>query len=192
METYGDCKLLPLTLDLMARYLWQETNFWLVIYECHSMLSRSVTSDSATPWTVACQASLFMEIPQARILELVAMPFSRGSSPPRNWTGVSCIVGRFFISWPAREAPWFTSRVCSLKGEVKRSDKFLYTFYGSHAGTPIECSFKKKLGLPAAKNVVTHHPTSQKLQDSPHFILFFFSWWVQHLPGQPQTNNQAW
>ena len=95
METHRGCKLLPLTLDLMAKYLWQETNFWLVIYECYSMPRRSVTYDSATPWTVACQASLFMEIPQARILELVAMPFSRGSSPPRNWTRVSCIVGGF-------------------------------------------------------------------------------------------------
>ena len=28
---------------------------------------------------------------QARILEWVAYPFSRGSSPPRNWTGVSSL-----------------------------------------------------------------------------------------------------
>ena len=34
-----------------------------------------------------------------RILEQVAYPFSRGSSPPRNQTGVSCIAGRFFTSW---------------------------------------------------------------------------------------------
>ena len=30
---------------------------------------------------------------QARILEWVAYPFSMGSSPPRNWTGVSCTAG---------------------------------------------------------------------------------------------------
>ena len=41
---------------------------------------------------------------QPRILEWVAMPFSRGSSPPRKWTGVSCIAGRFFTSWTTREA----------------------------------------------------------------------------------------
>ena len=40
-------------------------------------------------------------IPQARILELVAFPFSRGSSWPRNWTKVSCIAGRFFTNWAA-------------------------------------------------------------------------------------------
>ena len=33
-----------------------------------------------------------------RMLECVAYPFSRGSSQPRNRTGVSCIAGRFFTS----------------------------------------------------------------------------------------------
>ena len=32
------------------------------------------------------------------LLEWVAFPFFRGSSQPRNRTGVSCIVGRFFTS----------------------------------------------------------------------------------------------
>ena len=34
-----------------------------------------------------------------RILEWVAYPFSRGSSWPRTWTGVSCIAGGFFTNW---------------------------------------------------------------------------------------------
>ena len=33
---------------------------------------------------------------QAGILEWVAIPFSRGSSQPRDQTQVSCIAGRFF------------------------------------------------------------------------------------------------
>ena len=41
---------------------------------------------------------------QARIPEWVAYPFSRGSSQPRNRTGVFCIVGGFFTSWATREA----------------------------------------------------------------------------------------
>ena len=41
-----------------------------------------------------------------RILEWVAYPFSRGSSQPRNQTGVSCIAGRFFTSRATREAHW--------------------------------------------------------------------------------------
>ena len=43
-------------------------------------------------------------ISQARILEWVAIPFSRGSSWPRDRTQVSCIAGRFFTSWATREA----------------------------------------------------------------------------------------
>ena len=41
---------------------------------------------------------------QAKILEWVAYPFSRGSSRPRDRTGVCCIAGRFFTNWAIREA----------------------------------------------------------------------------------------
>ena len=41
---------------------------------------------------------------QARILEWVAIPFSRGSSQHRNQTQVSFIAGRFFTVWTTREA----------------------------------------------------------------------------------------
>ena len=39
-----------------------------------------------------------------RILEWVAYPFSRRSSWPKNWTGVSFIAGRFFTNWAIRGA----------------------------------------------------------------------------------------
>ena len=47
---------------------------------------------SASPWTVACQALIL----QARILEWVAISFSRGSSQPRKWNHGSCVscIGR--------------------------------------------------------------------------------------------------
>ena len=41
---------------------------------------------------------------QARILEGVAVPFSRVSCPPRDWTQISCIVGRFLTIWATKEA----------------------------------------------------------------------------------------
>ena len=47
-----------------------------------------------TLWTEAHQAPLSMGILQARILEWVAMPSSRGSSQPTNWTRV------FLLHWP--------------------------------------------------------------------------------------------
>ena len=42
---------------------------------------------------------------QARRLEWVAGPFSRGSSQLRDQTQVSLIAGGFFTSWPPGEAP---------------------------------------------------------------------------------------
>ena len=41
---------------------------------------------------------------QARTLEWVVVPFSRGSSQPRDQTQVSHIAGGFFTSWATREA----------------------------------------------------------------------------------------
>ena len=41
---------------------------------------------------------------QARMLEWVAFPFSRGSSQPRDQIHVSHIAGKFFTSWATREA----------------------------------------------------------------------------------------
>ena len=46
---------------------------------------------------------------QARILEWLAVPFSRGSSQPRGRTQVSHIAGRFFTSWATREAQEYWS-----------------------------------------------------------------------------------
>ena len=49
-----------------------------------------------TLWTVARLASLSMGILQARMLEWVAIPFSRGSSQFRDWTWVSSTEVRLF------------------------------------------------------------------------------------------------
>ena len=46
----------------------------------HACSVASVVSDSVTPWTAARQAPLSLGILQARILEWVALPSSRGAS----------------------------------------------------------------------------------------------------------------
>ena len=51
---------------------------------------------------------------QARMLEWVAIPFSRGSCQPRDRTWVSCIVGRYFNIRATREAPDFTAAKMSF------------------------------------------------------------------------------
>ena len=63
-----------------------------------AVLSHTVVCDSLQPHVlyVACQTSLSMGILQARILEWVAMPFSRESSQPRDQTKISLIAVGFF------------------------------------------------------------------------------------------------
>ena len=54
---------------------------------------------------------------QARILEWVAFPFSRGSSKPRNQTQVSRITGGFFTCWATR------GKFIALKSYLRKSRK---------------------------------------------------------------------
>ena len=49
-----------------------------------------------------------------RTVEWAAYPFSRGTSQPRNGTGVSCIAGSFFISSDAYLVLWSNNQVTSL------------------------------------------------------------------------------
>ena len=73
---------------------------------------------------------------QARTPEWVAIPFSRGSSWPRDGTWVSRIVGRFFTVWATREAPFcpkslinMDTNVLKLYGELGRPQSQRQTAY---------------------------------------------------------------
>ena len=60
---------------------------WIIfLFEIENeSVSCSVVSDSfVTPWTIAPPGSSVHGILQARLLEWVAIPSSRGSSQPRN------------------------------------------------------------------------------------------------------------
>ena len=48
---------------------------------------------------------------QVRILEWVAIPFSRGSFQPRDWTQVSHTAGGFLTSWATMEGTWTSVQV---------------------------------------------------------------------------------
>ena len=64
--------------------------------------SRSVVT-LCDPMDCSLLGSSIHGIFQARVLEWVAISFSRGSSRPRNRTQVSCIVDRRFTIWATRE-----------------------------------------------------------------------------------------
>ena len=59
----------------------------------------------ATLWTVAFQAPLSMGILQARILEWVGIPFSKGPSQPRNRIQVSNPSLLHLLHWQAGSWP---------------------------------------------------------------------------------------
>ena len=67
------------------------------VYVCECMLSHVLLFFN--PMDGNPPGSSVHGILQARILEWVASPFSRGSSQPRGQIWVSCIAGRFFIIW---------------------------------------------------------------------------------------------
>ena len=57
-------------------------------------------------------------ISQARILEWVAIPFSRGSSWARDWTQVSCTACRFFTLWATN-----LTGILIKKGKLRYRDR---------------------------------------------------------------------
>ena len=76
-----------------------------------------VMTDSLRPH-VAQQAPQSMGILQARILEWVAMPYSKGSSQSRDWTQVSHIAGGFFTVWATR-VPSGRTKKSNLASKIK-------------------------------------------------------------------------
>ena len=82
------------------------------IQDLSSLCVCSVMSNSAPQWTAARQAPLSVGFFQARILEWVAISFSRGSSPPMDRIHVSWVswIGRQILyhraTWEALLIPW--------------------------------------------------------------------------------------
>ena len=71
-----------------------------------SLVQGIFPTQGSNPGLPHCRQILYQPSHQGspRILEWVAYPFSRGSSRPRNQTGISCIGGCFFTSWVTRQA----------------------------------------------------------------------------------------
>ena len=92
------CSLLEMQL-LLCPHSYFFHKYSMVFFNAFSQsesVSHSVMFDSLLPpWTIARQAPVHRVL-QARILEWGAVPFSMGSSQPRDRTPVSCIAGRFF------------------------------------------------------------------------------------------------
>ena len=82
---------------------------------CHVLLQGIFPTQGSNPSILHYRQILYLLSHQGspRILEGLAYPFSRASSWPRNRTGVSCIVGRFFTSWATKGVVRVQS-ICAL------------------------------------------------------------------------------
>ena len=71
-----------------------------------SFLQGIFPTQGSNPGLLHCRQILYQLSYQGvpRILEWGAYPFTRGSSWPRNWTGVSWVACSFFTNWAVREA----------------------------------------------------------------------------------------
>ena len=69
------------------------------------------------PMDCSLPGSSIHGISQARIMQWVAISFSRGSSWPRDQTRVSCIAGRLFTVWATREELYFANSTTKPNGK---------------------------------------------------------------------------
>ena len=122
---------------------------------------------------------------QARILEWEAIPFSRGSSWPRDRTQVFCIAGGFFTIWATREA---------------KKNIFLFSSVQSLSGVRLFAT--PWIAAHQASLSITNSRSSPKLMSiesvmpSSHLILVVpFSSYPQSLPASdsfPMSQLFAW
>ena len=99
-------------------------------------------------------------ISQARILEWVAITFSRGSSQPRDWSHLSCIVGRFFTTEPDSfplEGPTCVISSVQLLSHIQLCD-------------PMDCS---RSGFPVHHQLLELAQTHvRRVGDAIHHLIF--------------------
>ena len=113
------------------------------------------------PMNCSPQDSTVCGILQARILEWVAIPFSRGSSQPRDQTWSSCIAGGFFTTEPPASRHTISS--FSMHGPGSTHDFALLP-------TPAAIFFPPLLSLE-----LQTHPTAQMKPSSSRSSLFTLS-----------------
>ena len=95
------------TAQVLCLYNWLEQSLnecffeylWLWKCESVSLLVAQLHLTLWDPMDCSLPSSSVHEILQARILHWAAIPFSKGSSWPRNQTHISHTEGRFFTIW---------------------------------------------------------------------------------------------
>ena len=119
----------PFEYNTISTKKWLTQNFFYrasqksIFHESESEVAESCLT-LCDPMDRSLSGSSIHGVFQARILEWVAVSFSRRSSWPRDWTQVSLIVGRCFSVWATRDFIWGGSKITAdgdWSHEIKRS-----------------------------------------------------------------------
>ena len=123
---------------------------------------------------------------QARILEWVAIPFSRRSSPLRDQTQVSCTADRFFTIWATRD---LSELLRGLDELIHMTHLELFQLYRKHSTNVSHNYFfnvEKKLSLsehPSGSGIVLstlcHALILTVTQQGTNYYVYFY--WVKRL-----------
>ena len=102
-------------------------------YLCYVFVAQSCPT-LCDPMDWGSPGSSVHRILQGRILDWVAISFSRRSSQPRDWTQVSSIAGWLFTVWATREALIFTAAAAAKS--LQSCPTLCDTIDGSPPGSP--------------------------------------------------------
>ena len=175
----------------------EKANCWLCV-------SHSVVSDSSRPHGLGARrppGSSVHEILQARILEWAVIPFSRGSSWPRDRTQVSGTAGGFFIVW-ATGKPSHLGNTYPNKNELLLHSHCVCawllsvmcdTLWPHRLAYQALCPWDS----PGKKSGMGCHFFLQRIfltQGSNPSLLCFLQWQADSLPLAPpkKSNNKCW
>ena len=120
---------------------------------------------------------------QARILEWVALPFSRGSFQPRDQTQVSHIAGRFYTSWATREVQEYWTGFSS----IQFSHSVVSNSLGPHGlqHTRLPCP------SPTPRACSNSGPSSQWCHPTISSSVISFSFCLQSFPASGAWGGQS-
>ena len=110
--------LISMNVYTKIQKLWElSSNLSMTVLVAHSCPALGNPMDGGLP------GSSIHGIFQVGILEWIAIPFSRGSSWPRDCTHISCIAGGFVTTEPPGKPPFLREHLANLCGMSKWSSR---------------------------------------------------------------------
>ena len=152
-----------LSFSLVSRYQWSISCLvaYCLAFTCLCFYSFFLVTKSrpthCDPMDCSPPGSFDHGISQARILEWVAISFSRGSSKPRDQTQVSCSGRRVLYHWAIGEAHHSAKTLLNTKDETEEQCSAKSSRYRSppHTFSGYKCGLE---GLASCLLLASHFP----------------------------------